>query len=258
VSARLVELVRRGPIATVTLDRPERLNAVDLPMLKELRAAVAEVEADPGLRVMVLTGRGTAFCVGGDLQAFVAGKDRLRELLLEMTAEFHAAILGMRRMPAAVLVAVNGVAAGGGFSLVCGADLAVARRSARLVSAYTRSGLTPDGGGTWFLPRLVGPQRAFDLMATNPTLSAEEALALGLVARVVDDGQFEAEVAAVATRLAELPGGAVSSLKQLLRHGGEAELEAQLRRESLAMADSATRPETLARLEAFVNAAQAK
>ncbi len=249
-----VQLQREGSIATVHLNRPDRLNAIDLPLLQQLRAVTAQLENDPTVRVMVLTGRGKAFSVGGDLQAFVAQKHRLKDLILEMTAEFHASILSMRRMTAAVVVAVNGVAAGGGFSLVCGADLAIAKRSVKLVSAYTRSGLTPDGGGTYFLSRLVGPQRAFDLMATNPTLSADRALELGILSRVVDDAGFDAEVAAVASQLNDLPGSAVTGLKRLLRHDGEAALEAQLHREAVMLASSASQPEVIARLEAFLQA----
>src|SRR5690606_10504128 len=105
--------------------------------------------------------------------------------------------LALNRLAAPVVAAVNGMAAGGGFSLVCMSDLAIATRSARFNFAYTRSALTTDGGATWFLPRLVGLQRAFDILATNPTLDAEEAARLGIIARVVDDDRFETEVEAL-------------------------------------------------------------
>src|SRR5690606_5906696 len=142
---------------------------------------------------------------GGDLNEFLRERDRIQGHVREMATWFHLAITVLNRLEAPVVCAVNGTAAGGGFSLVCMSDLAIATRSARFNLAYTRSGLTPDGGATWFLPRLVGTQRAFDIMATNPTLSAERACELGLIARVVDDAGFEAEVEATLTLLAKTP-----------------------------------------------------
>ena len=248
-----IELTRQAGIARLTLSRPAERNAINGKMCVELAHAAAELQQDHSLKLIVLTGRGEAFSVGGDFVGFLQHRDRLRELILEMTAHLHAAVLSLRRAPAPVLVAVNGVAAGGGFSLVLGADLAIATRSARLVSAYTRSGLTPDGGGTWLLERLVGPQRAFDLMATNPVLSADEALGLGLVSRVVDDAAFAAAVEALATQLAELPANAGVGLKRLFSRLSEQTLEEQMHAESLSLAAAVTSPEALARIEAFVS-----
>jgi 2-(1,2-epoxy-1,2-dihydrophenyl)acetyl-CoA isomerase len=247
-----LEVSESAGVARIVLARPERRNAIDLRTCEELARAVAEVERSPSARVLVLTGRGEAFSVGGDIDHFVAHKAELRDEILRMTAAFHAAILGMRRLAAPVVVGVNGTAAGGGFSLVCGADLAIAKRSAKLVSAYTRSGLTPDGGGTWFLPRLVGRQRAFDLMATNPTLDAAEALAIGLVARVVDDASFDAELDAVAARLAALPSGAALQLKRLLDAAEIRALREQLDDEAETLSRTASSPETMAMLERFL------
>ena len=160
----------------------------------------------------------------------------------------------LHRAAAPIVVALNGMAAGGGFSLVLSANLAVAKRSAKLNSAYTRTGLTPDGGGTWLLERLVGPQRAFDLMATNPTLTADQAHALGLVSRVVDDAAFDNEVRSVAQSLVALPAGAATRLKRLFASsiGGGVSLEARMQAESEALATSVAQPETLARLDAFL------
>lgn len=245
-------ITQSGGIARLTLARPARKNAIDGTMCGELAAATAALEADASVKVVVLSGQGDAFSVGGDIADFVANKHRLHQHILDMTAAFHAALLSLHRMDAPLVVAVNGVAAGGGFSLALHADLAIARRSARFVSAYTRSGLTPDGGGTWLLPRLVGRQRAFDLMATNPTLTAVEAQALGLVSRVVDDDAFEAAVLDVATKLAALPTGAAGKLKRLLDDSLQRTLAEQLEAESRALAKNASAPETVARLEAFL------
>lgn len=239
-------------VARITLARPERRNAIDLTTCEELASATSEIEKNPDAKVLILSGEGKFFSVGGDIDHFVAHKGTLHDELVKMTSAFHEAILSMHRMSAPVIVAVNGIAAGGGFSLVCGADLAIAKRSAKLVSAYTRSGLTPDGGGTWYLPRLVGAQKAFDLMATNPTLTADEALKIGIVGRVVDDAQFESEVDAVAKQIAALPSGAAQSLKRLLHASAPRSLEAQLADEAATLAKTGSSATTLAMLEAFL------
>jgi 2-(1,2-epoxy-1,2-dihydrophenyl)acetyl-CoA isomerase len=150
-----------------------------------------------------------------------------------------------------VVVALNGMAAGGGFSLVCAADLVFARRSARLNSGYTRSGLTPDAGATYTLPRLVGSRKAFELMALNPTLTADEAQTLGIVSRVFDDDAFEAGVDAAIAGIARMTPGILAKLKRLVREGATRTLADQLDAEGLSIAGCASSPETLARLKAF-------
>ena len=144
------------------------------------------------------------------------------------------------------------MAAGGGFSLVCGADLVVASEAARFVSAYTSSGLTPDGGGTFFLPHIVGRRVAFDLMATNPVLSAQEAKALGIVSRVVAADALDATVDALVAQLAAQPEGAIAGLKALFRRGEDEALAAQLRAEAESISRLAGSPATLARMEEFL------
>jgi 2-(1,2-epoxy-1,2-dihydrophenyl)acetyl-CoA isomerase len=246
-----IQVSESGGIGRIVLARPDKMNAIDLTTCEELAHAASSL-AKPEVKVVILTGLGRAFSVGGDIAHFVAKKATLEEEILAMTTPFHAAILALQRMSAPLVVAVNGVAAGGGFSLVCGADLAIAKRSAKLVSAYTRSGLTPDGGGTWFLPRLVGRQRAFEIMALNPTLTADEARAIGIVARVVDDEAFDAEVDKVATAIAALPSGAAQSLKRLLHASETRTLEAQFADEAQTLARTASSEETLAKLDAFL------
>jgi 2-(1,2-epoxy-1,2-dihydrophenyl)acetyl-CoA isomerase len=157
-----------------------------------------------------------------------------------------------------VVCAVNGTAAGGGMSLVMMSDLAIATRSARFNLAYTRSGLTPDGGATWFLPRLVGTQRAFDIMALNPTLSAEQAEELGLIARVVEDESFASEVERTLQQLAQAPSNAVGRAKRLLRQSLSNNLETQLELEGRQIAENVSAPETLAALKAFFAARQGR
>jgi len=242
-----------GGVARIVLANPARLNAIDGLCIRELVDAAAACEADTSLVAIVLSHQGDAFSVGGDLRAFMAHRDSIDEHIAGLAAIFHAAVLGLRRAAAPVIAAVSGIAAGAGFSIVCGADMVVASESARFVSAYTKSGLTPDGGGTWFLPRIVGQRAAFDIMATNPMLSAEDAKTLGIVSRVVADGSLDAAVEQLVGELAALPAGAVAGLKALLRRDEEAGLEAHLKAEAESIARMAALPTTLARLEAFLS-----
>ncbi|TDJ64341.1 MAG: enoyl-CoA hydratase [Proteobacteria bacterium] len=239
-------------IARITLNDPENHNTVDLRFTQEFAEAARRCETEPRVKVVLLAAAGPVFSYGGDLNEFLANRDHIQAHVREMTAYFHHAILTLNRMRAPVIAAVNGMAAGGGFSLVCMCDMAIARRSAKFNFAYTRSGLTPDGGATYFLTRIVGPQKAFDIMATNPTMSATEAQALGIIARVVDDAEFEAEVESVLRKLVELPSDALPRLKRLLRTSLAASLEEQFEHEARSISELAATPATLATLEAFL------
>lgn len=243
-------------IARLVFTDVARHHAVDRVFTQELAQVARACELAPDLRAVLITAEGRDFCVGGDLREFIAERDRIQTHVLEMTVDFHAAILGFNRLRAPVVVGVNGVAAGGGFSLVCMSDLALAGRSAKFNVAYTKSGLTPDGGATFFLPRIVGAQRAFELMATNPTLSAQEAQALGIVARVVDDEALADELEQCVQRLVAAPAGAIGRLKTLLRAGQSNSLEQQLDLEARAIAQGAAHPETQAALDAFFRRSQ--
>lgn len=247
-----IDLQIADGIARLTLDDPENHNTVDLQFTLELASAARRLETDPTVKVVVLAANGPVFSFGGDLKEFVAKREVIQAHVREMTVHFHSAILSLTRMSAPVIAAVNGMAAGGGFSLVCMSDMAIAQRSAKFNFAYTRSGLTPDGGATYFLTRLVGPQKAFDIMATNPTLSAEQAQALGIIARVVDDDNFEAEIARVVETLMGLPSEALMRLKGLLRTSLSASLEQQFEHEAKSISEIAATTETMATLEAFL------
>jgi 2-(1,2-epoxy-1,2-dihydrophenyl)acetyl-CoA isomerase len=235
------------------LNDPERHNTVDGRFTREFAEAAIRCETNPTVKVVLLGAAGPVFSFGGDLDDFLANRDHLQAHVREMTAYFHNAILTLNRMRAPVVAAVNGMAAGGGFSLVCMSDMAIARRSAKFNFAYTRSGLTPDGGATYFLTRLVGPQKAFDIMATNPTLSATEAHELGIIARVVDDADFDDEVERILETLKQLPSDALPRLKGLLRKSLSASLEEQFEHEAKSISEIAATPETLATLEAFLD-----
>ncbi len=248
-----IALSREGGIARLRLVNPGGRNAVDLHFCEAFARAVRACEAGPEpAAVVVVSAEGEAFSVGGDIREFVAERAQIEKHVRKMAAALHQGVLRLHRMDATVVFAVAGVAAGAGFSLVCGADLVLAGRSARFTSAYTRSGLSPDGGGTWFLPRIVGARRAFELMALNPVLGAEEARGLGLVTRVVDDDALAAETEAVARQLAAMPPGGLAALKRLLRSARDNTLEHQLAAEADSISRLAATPSTMARLEAFL------
>ncbi len=252
MSASKVKFIVADGIARITLANPASYNAIDREVTQALRAAAVQCEVTPGLRCVLLSAEGKQFSVGGDLREFVRERAQIQSHIREMTIDFHAAIAILNRLPVPLVAAVNGLAAGGGVSLVCMTDLAIASRSSKFNFAYTRSGLTPDGGATYFLPRLVGPQRAFDILATNPTLSAETAQRMGLIARVVDDALFDTEVEQLVTQLAAMPSDAVGRLKGLLRQSLRNSLAEQLELEGSAIAALAATPETLATLDAFL------
>ena len=251
MSEQKIDFVRQDGLARIVFDDAAAHNVIGSAFTRELAAAAMACEGDPDLRLVLITANGADFSVGGDLNEFLHERARLEAHVREMATWFHLAITILNRLAVPVVCAVNGTAAGGGVSLALMSDLAIAKRSARFNLAYTRSGLTPDGGATWFLPRLVGAQRAFDLMALNPTLSADEAAACGLIARAVDDAMFEDEVERVVAQLLAAPAGAVGRAKALLRQSLVNGLETQLELESRAIAAQLGRAETVAALEAF-------
>jgi 2-(1,2-epoxy-1,2-dihydrophenyl)acetyl-CoA isomerase len=227
-------------IARLALDRPDAGNAIDLATAEALLATSLRLADDRSVRVVVLTGEGRNFCVGGDLRSFAAA-DRLGHHLREVTAPLHAAIGTLARLPAPVVAAVQGSAAGAGMSLALGADLVVCAESARFVLAYGRVGLSPDGAGSWYLPRLVGVHRALELALTNRALTATEALAWGIVTMVVPDGELGSQAETLAAELASAAPGAVAAAKRLLRASLDTTLEAQMAEEQAALADNADR-----------------
>ncbi|HZY30190.1 MAG TPA: enoyl-CoA hydratase/isomerase family protein, partial [Candidatus Methylomirabilis sp.] len=180
----------KGHVATITMNRPDRYNALSLRMIEEFLEVISACEENPEIRAVILTGAGTAFCAGGDVKEFVDRLEAISQHLRRLLTSFHGAISRMNRMSKPVIAAVNGVAAGAGMSLAMACDLAVAAESARFIMAYSKIGATPDGSSTYFLPRLVGLRRALELTYTNRALTAREAEAWGLVNRVVPDAEL--------------------------------------------------------------------
>ncbi len=223
-------------VGTITLNRPEQFNALDLQMSKDLLAATISFDENPDVRCVVLTGAGKAFFAGGDLSGFGAAGDARGALLKEMTTYFHGAIARLAHMDAPVIAKINGVAAGAGFSTVLACDLAVSCSSAKFTMAYTKSGLTPDGSSTWFLPRTVGLRRAQELTLLNPVLTAQQALDWGIITAVVEDGELDTAVHAMATSIAAGPTKTLGAAKRLLRQSADHGLETQMDHEARAIA----------------------
>jgi 2-(1,2-epoxy-1,2-dihydrophenyl)acetyl-CoA isomerase len=224
-------------VAHIILDRQEAANSIDLNLARELMHTVLRCDDDPVVRAVVITGRGSTFCVGGDLKSFAADGERLSLHLKEVTTYLHAAVSRLTRMEPPVIAAVNGTAAGAGMSLACACDFVLAAESARFTMAYTKVGLTPDGSSTYFLPRLVGLRRALELTLTNRVLSAEEAFDWGIVSRVVPDEKLVEEAETLATDLASGATAALGASKRLLYGGWTENLETQLEHESQAISD---------------------
>lgn len=232
----LVEV--RDHVATVTLNRPEASNALDMALGRDLLAAALAVEGNPAVRAVVLTGAGKHFCFGGDLRGMAEQGERVTAHLNELTTNIHAAISCFTRMRAPCIAAVNGTAAGGGIGLVCMTDLAVAGRGSKFSLAYTGVALAPDCSVSFLLPRIVGRRRAIELMLLNRALSADEALQWGLVNQVVDDAEVLATAQSIAARLAAGPVGSFGAVKRLV-DAADPGLEAQMALEGRTIAAQA-------------------
>ncbi|MGY4473262.1 enoyl-CoA hydratase-related protein [Bradyrhizobium sp. USDA 3364] len=223
-----VKRERDGKVGILTLNDPASLNAMTPDLLGDLARAVAEMSIDPGIRALVLTGEGRGFCSGQNLKAFQSLGDNIYTGVM---THYWPAMRALRECRVPVVVAVNGVAAGGGFSLAMSGDMILAARSASFIQVFSRIGLVPDLGSTWLLPRLVGRQRALDLMLLNEPLSAERAKEWGLVRDVVDDARLLDEAKTLAGRLADGPTRALVATRQLLEESEHASYADQFRRE---------------------------
>ncbi|HKU98019.1 MAG TPA: enoyl-CoA hydratase-related protein [Vineibacter sp.] len=212
-----------GPVATITLNAPQRMNTISRPMLDALSAALMQAGDDAAIRVIILTGAGDkAFCAGLNLEAQKTGTDSIG-----LGQAFMRTTIDLRNTPPTVLhnidkpvvCALNGAAAGYGLDIALGADIRVMARSAKLAASYAKRGVLPESGGTWYLPRLLGWSKAAELIFTGRTLSAEESLGLGLVSRVVDDGTALAAARQVAAEIAANAPLAVQAAKRMMRMG---------------------------------------
>jgi len=233
---------RRGATAWITLDRPDKGNAIDLPTARALMLATIECDDDRAVRCVVLTGAGRLFCGGGDVAAFDAAGGGVARLIAEITANINAAVARLARMDKPLVTAINGPAAGAGFGLAILGDIALAARSAHFTLGYPAIGLSPDGGATWLLPRLVGLRRAQEMALTNRRIGAEEAASIGLITRLVDDGALAAEADALAQKLARSATRALGAMRALLLASYSATLETQLEQEARSIGELSRTP----------------
>jgi len=221
-------LTKDNGLATLTLNAPDRLNAVSRKMIAEIKDCWAELAADASVRCVLLTGAGRGFCAGADL----ADPDRAASATADTGAAldqfFNPVIRAMRALPKPIVAAVNGVAAGVGMSFAMASDIAIAGKSASFLQAFARIGLMPDGGSTWFLPRLVGDARARALAMLAPQISAEQAKQWGLIWDVVEDADLMKTASDLARRLADGPTLALARIKEAMNRAATYDLGTQL------------------------------
>lgn len=241
-----------GHILEIALNRPEAYNALNLDMMVELSNALANAATDESTKGILLTGKGKAFCSGGDLKWISQQTDDASSTLHRLAPQFHIAITEIRRMGKPVVAAINGIAAGGGFSLALACDFRVMAESAVLRQAYTSSGLSIDGGGTFALPRLVGLARALEIAAFDPPISSAQALAWGLVTKVAPDDQVPGEAFSMLEGLAKSATNSYAWSKRLLMESLNNTLETQLELERQGISDCARHPHGQEGIRAFV------
>lgn len=219
---------REDGVASLTLNRPDRLNSFNAEMHEEVATALATVESDAAIRALLITGAGRGFCAGQDLnlQQATAGGDFDAGAAIERY--YNPLVRRLKALPKPVLAAVNGPAAGAGANLALACDIVLAARSASFLQAFCRIGLVPDTGGTWFLPRLAGSARAMGMMLLGEPLSASLAAEWGLIWKVVDDAALMTEARALAGKLAQGPTVGLGLIKQALNRSLESTLDAQL------------------------------
>ena len=241
-----------GPIARIVLNRPDAANGMNDVMTREL-AAVAALCDVPEVKVVVLTGAGRFFCAGGDLKAMAASPLGAGRFVKGIADDLHRAISTFARMDAVLITAVNGVAAGAGFSLAVAGDLVLAADNASFTMAYTRAGLSPDGSSSYYLPRLVGVRRAQELMLTNRTLTAAEAADWGLINEAVPGAELEARAQALADQMASAAKGSSGAVKKLLLASFGSGLEEQMELEGRLIAECADSADGREGIDAFLN-----
>jgi 2-(1,2-epoxy-1,2-dihydrophenyl)acetyl-CoA isomerase len=223
-----VETSRDGAVLTITLNRPDVLNAFNAALHKALAAALKDAR-DPEVRAVVVTGAGRGFCVGQDLTEF---REASGDIADRLRGSYHPNVLAVRALEKPVIAAVNGPAAGAGLSFACVCDVRIAADSATFIPAFVNIGLVPDSGGTLFISRLLGPARAFEWMTSGRTLTAAEAHAWGLVSEVVEGDQLARRAAELAATLAAMPTRAIGMTKRLFEAAPTNTLEEQLELEA--------------------------
>ena len=243
---------QHGEILEIVLNRPEAYNALNLEVLVMLSDALATAATDDSIKGIMITGKGKAFCSGGDLKWISQQAANASSTLYKLAPQFHSAITAIRRMGKPVVAAINGIAAGGGFSLALACDFRVMAESAVLRQAYTSSGLSIDGGGTFALPRLVGLARALEIAAFDQPISSAQALVWGFVTKVVSDDKVIEETLSMLQGLAKTALHSFAWSKRLLTDSFNTTLERQLELERQGISDCARHPDGQEGIKAFV------
>jgi len=246
-----VEVTRDGPVAVFMLNRPEVYNAVDLDTAQEALGHVLALSADKTVRAVVLSGRGKAFCSGGDLKWVLRNPEGFAPAFHQLVARVNPLVVEIRRMRKPVIAAINGPAAGAGFTVALACDFRVMARSAFLQQAYTSAGLCIDGGGSHTLPRIVGLARALEILAFDRPIPSEQALAWGLVTEVVDDGQALDRAMEMARDLAQRSMHSFGWSKQLLTDSFHTSFESQIERERVGIRNCAAHADGREGVKAF-------
>ena len=250
-------LVEQQPgYRVLTLNRPQRLNAFSETMHQELKAAIDEAEGDGGCRALLLTGAGRAFCSGQDLSERVATDGETVVMRNSLEAYYNPLVRKLRALPFPVVAAVNGIAAGAGANIALACDIVLAARSASFVQAFVRIGLIPDSGGSWMLPRLLGPARARALALTGEPLPSERAEAWGLIWKAVDDEALLEEAHRLCRQLAAAPAVALALTKRVLDEAWSNDLDAQLDLEREAQREASLNPDYAEGVRAFLQKRQ--
>lgn len=239
-------------VVTITLNRSDALNALDLSALLALNHAILEAASTRGARAVVLRGEGRSFCAGGDVAAMHAHRSDLPAFIDSMIDSFHASVMALRSIAMPVIASVHGAVAGGGISLALACDMVLAARGTRFVTAYAQLGGSTDGGLSFWLTQRLGAARAFELLTLKSTMSAEEAMEMGFVNRVIEADTVDAESQRCARALAALPRQSITELKALTAGQSREDLHAQLAREKAAFLRCAATPDFAACVAAFV------
>ncbi len=223
-------------IATLTLNRPDRLNALGGTLRDDLHDALTRASADPEVRVIVITGAGKGFCAGGDVKAMNEAKEGKRErpLMEKVAPQRDRTVLALRDAPQPIIAAINGAAAGAGMNLALACDIRIASTAAKFSQAFVKRGLHPDWGGTYFLPRTIGMARAAEMIFTGEVIDAQEALRLGIVSRVVEPALLMPTVLELARTIAAGPPIAIRLAKRSLYKNVDADLRSALEAETFA------------------------
>jgi 2-(1,2-epoxy-1,2-dihydrophenyl)acetyl-CoA isomerase len=250
MSEAIIQSDQQGGVLLITLNRPDVLNSFNGPMARLLHAELDRAGSDASVRCVVLTGAGRAFCAGQDLSEAI---DPTGPGITKIVEEhYNPIILGIRKIDKPVIAMVNGVAAGAGANIALACDLVIAAHSASFIQAFSKIGLIPDSAGTFFLPRLIGWQKATALMMTGEKVSAEKAEQMNMIYKAVPDDHLINEVMQLANQLSQMPTRALGYTKRLLEHSFTADLQTQLGHEAAYQEKAASTEDYLEGVEAFI------